>query len=237
MPAEPGPRSARGDDNRAVWQRLYAGHQKVNRYPHDSVVTFVMRNFGKAADRARVRLLDYGCGGGGNAAFMVREGYSVFAIDAAEPAARHAGLTVIEATGGAARAHVAVAEFRYLPFQNAFFDGVIDRQSLGQNSGAVLPALVDEIARVLKPGGLYFGVNFSTGHPQLRFGSALGSGDYGAFARGVFTGIGSRHFFSEAEILNLFRQFDVRDLRTVLHRSLLDPDDGSEEILLVAARR
>jgi SAM-dependent methyltransferase len=144
--------------------------------------------------------------------------------------------TVGEATQGRGSAQIVVAEFGHLPFATGFFDGVIDRQSLGQNRAAALPRLVDEIARVLKPGGLYFGINFSIGHPQLRFGRDLGDGDYGAFEQGVFKGIGSRHFFTEADLRRLFAAFDIRDLRTLLQRSLLNPDEGSEEIMLVAAR-
>jgi SAM-dependent methyltransferase len=230
------PSSERAGDNRAVWQRLYSESQKVNRYPHDSVVTFVMRNFGRAQNRAAVRLLDYGCGGGGNAAFLVREGYAVYAIDGSEAAARHAAMTVEVETRGEGRAQIAVAEFKHLPFADGFFDGVIDRQSLGQNPSVALPALVGEIKRVMKPGGLYFGINFSTGHPQLCFGRDLGGGDYDAFEKGVFKGIGMRHFFTEAEVRRLFAQFRIRDIRTLLQQSLLSRDEGSEEMIVIAAR-
>jgi ubiquinone/menaquinone biosynthesis C-methylase UbiE len=97
--------------------------------------------------------------------------------------------------------------------------------------------MVSEIARVLKPGGLYLGINFSTGHPQLQFGRPLGGGDHGDFSAGVFRGIGFRHFFDEAEIRALFQQFEFRELRLVRSTNLLDPSDGSEEIVVVAARQ
>lgn len=220
--------------NSDVWESLYAGGAKVNRYPHDVVVSFVMRNFAAAPDRSRVRLLDYGCGGGGNTAFMAAEGFETHGMDGSVSAVAHALRTVEAVTGRAAR--IVAGDFAALPYPDAFFDAVVDRQSLGQNAADRLPGMVAEIARVLKPGGLYLGINFSAGHPQLRFGRALGGGDHGDFSAGVFRGIGFRHFFDEAEVRALFAGFEFRELKLLRSTNLLHPAGGSEEIVVVAAR-
>lgn len=221
--------------NSDVWERLYAGGAKVNRYPHDIVVSFVMRNFAAAPERARVRLLDYGCGGGGNTAFMAAEGFDAHGIDGSPSAVDHARRTVDAVAGRGAR--VVVGDFAALPYPDGFFDAVVDRQSLGQNPADRLQAMVSEIARVLRPGGLYLGINFSAGHPQLRFGRPFGRGDHGDFSAGVFRGIGFRHFFDEAEVRALFQGFELRELRLLRNANLLDPTGGSEEIVVVAARQ
>lgn len=222
-------------ENRAIWEAMYARSDKVNRYPYDAVVTFVMRNFAGRANRSDVQLLDYGCGGGGNTAFMAAEGFTVHAVDSSASAALHASNTVRLVAQRAAK--IVVADFAALPYPDRFLDAVIDRQSLGQNRAARLPQMVAEIARVLKPGGLYFGINFSMGHPQLRFGRDFGDGDFGDFSDGVFKGIGFRHFFAAAELRHLLREFEIRDLRILSNANLLDADRGSEEILVVAAKK
>jgi SAM-dependent methyltransferase len=218
-----------------VFERLYAGGRKVNRYPYDLVVSFVLRRFG-AGERARTRLLDYGCGGGNHARFLAAEGFDLHAVDNAPTAVELTRVAVAEAGGAVDPAKLRVADFAALPFPDDHFDAVIDRQSLGQNAASDLPRMVAEIARCLRPGGIYFGVNFSDRHPQLRFGRPRGGGDWGDFTEGVFRGLGQKHFFSVTEIGALFAPFELESVEALRHEPLLGPGGGSEELVVVARK-
>jgi ubiquinone/menaquinone biosynthesis C-methylase UbiE len=219
-----------------IWEKIYASGQKINRYPYDIVVTFVMRRFGRS-QRDATRLLDYGCGGGNHAGFMASEGFDLHAIDNAPTAIEITRQVVKDITGSVDEKRITVADFSRLPFPDNYFDAVVDRQSLGQNATSDLPALVDEIHRVLKPGGCYFGVNFSDGHPQLKYGRTVGKGDYADFSEGVFKGLGQKHFFSVAEVQTLFRDFDIESVEALNLRSVAGSKNGSEEFIITALKK
>ena len=221
-------------DNRPIWEGLYASGKKINRYPHDAVVSFVLRTFGDV-ERNKVRILDYGCGGGGNTVFIASSGFDLYAVDSSPTAVKLTAAAIRKIAPQQSR-QVMLADFATLPFADGFFSAIIDRQSLGQNLSDTLPGMVSEIRRVLAPGGIYFGINFSNQHPQLRYGEPLGNGGYHNFSEGVFKGIGARHFFDEAEIRQLFADFDLIDIRIVTTRPLLNPESGSEEICVTARR-
>lgn len=219
--------------NQEIWESRYSRGEVVNRYPFEMVVSFVLRQFGKG-DRAATRILDYGCGGGNHCAFLAREGFDFYGVDFSISAIRHA-TAVIEAAGGIVEPNKLICtDFAHTSFPDSHFDAVIDRQSLDQNMAPLLPSLVAEIHRILKPGGKYLGINFSDRHPALAYGRALGNGDYAEFTRGPFKDIGARHFFSQSELLALFRDFTIVDLMTLSSHSLMHEGQGSEEFVLVA---
>jgi len=218
-----------------LWEEIYRSGRKVNQYPYDLVVSFVLRRFG-AGDRPNTRILDYGCGGGNHARFLVAEGFDAYAVDSA-PTAVHLSLSAAQTIrGDVDAAKFLTADFSRLPFPDNHFHAVIDRQSLGQNCAAQLPVMVREIWRVLAPGGVYFGINFSDRHPQLRFGRNLGDGDWTDFTGGVFKGLGQKHFFSATELTGLFADFNVESIEVLRHDFLLDASRGSEEFIVVACK-
>jgi len=219
-----------------LWEARYQRGVAVNRWPYDQVVSFVLSNFGRG-EREKISILDYGCGGGNHAKFLTSEGFDCYAIDYSPKAVELTRKLVQTVSGKEVESEkILCVEFSHLPFNDNSFDAVIDRQSLGQNMADDLPALVAEIHRVLKPGGIYFGVNFSDRHPLLQYGISLGKGDYGSFTAGPFTGLGRRHFFSRDEVQSLFTNFTIIDFRTSLIKSLLDSKNDSEEFLLTAVK-
>jgi SAM-dependent methyltransferase len=218
--------------NRKIWEQLYTSGQKINRYPHDGVVSFTLGSFGKK-ERQKVRILDYGCGGGGNSTFMADAGFDVYAIDYSFTAT-HLTADAMKRINPLNPGNAVVADFNKLPFPDNFFHAVIDRQSLDQNPAANLEPMVNEIHRILLPGGRYYGVNFSDGHPQLIHGQPLGDGDWGNFSAGVFKGIGQRHFFNEQEIRTLYRNFKIVDIQLQRQTSLEHNNRGHEELIVIA---
>jgi len=98
---------------------------------------------------AQARVLDVGCGAGFLSNYLAREGFDVTGLDASraslEVAARHD-------TSG--RARYVQGDALTLPFPDAAFDAVCAMDFLEHVEDPA--AVVGEMARVLKPGGLFF---------------------------------------------------------------------------------
>jgi SAM-dependent methyltransferase len=222
-------------NNQVIWEDRYSREIVLNRYPFNQIVSFILRNYGKC-DRSKTRILDYGCGGGNHSVFLLKEGFDVYGIDYSNSAILHT-LGIIRKDGFTPNEDNFICQdFLTLPFQDNFFDAVIDRQSLDQNPSSILQKLVNEIHRVIKPSGRYFGINFSNNHPELKFGSHSGNNDYSEFSTGLFEGIGSRHFFSASELKRLFNMFILEELKEVKEISLINKNSGNAEFIIQARK-
>ena len=104
-----------------------------------------------------MRLLDAGCGGGRNLPFFLQSGFDVCAVDASAPA-----VTAARELAAALAPRLPVDNFRVervegMSFADADFDAVISSAVLHFAADeAQFQAMLGEMWRVLKPGGLFF---------------------------------------------------------------------------------
>jgi len=115
----------------------------------------------RARIRPGMRILDAGCGGGRNLVYFRREGYDVWGVDE------------IPALAGWEQFRVAKVE--KMPFPSADFDVVLSSAVLHfARSIAHFDAMLNEMWRVLKPGGLLFcRLASSIGMPHLAVGRTV----------------------------------------------------------------
>lgn len=111
------------------------------------------------------RLLDVGCGTGAHTAALVDHGWDAMGVDISEDQlrlARERGLEVVQ------------ADAAELPFEEATFDAVVSMWT--HTDVEDFAALVQEVARVLRPGGpfVYVGAHPCFVGPHSRFISAEG---------------------------------------------------------------
>ncbi len=160
-----------------------------------------------AATAAR-EVLDLGCGTGYDALALARGGFAVCGID-------HSRVALEEARR-LAREHSLTIDFREgdiglpLPYGNASFDAAISNLVLHSFADAVVRAIVADVARCLRPGGLFlFHVNSTqdlqrrtaTQPPECRLGPRLF----------VLAGGQTMHFFSRDDCEDLLAGWtDVR---------------------------
>ncbi len=166
-----------------AWEALYLAKKELNRYPHHYLVGYAFRNFSTIEARRSCRVLEVGCGAGNNVTFLAHEGFDVSGIDGA-PSAIAAAKKAIAAVG--LNADLVVGDFTKLPWEDCIFDLVIDRNSLTHVSETAALIAVDEILRVLKPGGRFFSMIYSDRHPALVYGKKIGSYTYENFEDGYF---------------------------------------------------
>ena len=212
------------------WDANYA-RGRANRYPYEGVVGFVLRRFG-AGDRASVRVLDLGCGGGNHLRFLQNEGFDHYGVDGSQNAVDLSKAAI----GGDPEDRVRRSDFRSLPFPAAWFHAVIDRQALGHNRWSDVPLIVREIERVLRPAGAYYGNVFGRGTDDLRLGAHLGDGDWADFQGGLFRDSHLVHAFTLDEVERTFERFDI--VRLVRHeRTVVKGGNGTVEGFEIEAIR
>ena len=66
-------------NNSEIWEERYSQRLVVNKYPHDDIVSFMLRNYRE--DKEKIRVLDLGCGTGNNLTFLAKEKYDYYGID------------------------------------------------------------------------------------------------------------------------------------------------------------
>jgi tellurite methyltransferase len=104
-----------------------------------------------------MRVLDAGCGFGRNLVHLLREGCEVFAIDADEDGVAHVRQLSAVLETGLPRENFQVAAIERMPFPASVFDVVICNSVLHfARDDDHFNAMLSELWRVLKPGGMLF---------------------------------------------------------------------------------
>jgi SAM-dependent methyltransferase len=104
-----------------------------------------------------MRIVDAGCGYGRNLIYLLREGTEIFAIDANPTAVEHVRQLSKSLNSNLPRENFQVGRVEQMPFPAGFADVVLCNSVLHfARSDAQFLAMVAELWRVLRPGGLLF---------------------------------------------------------------------------------
>lgn len=181
---------------------IYAKKRQINKYPFDEIVSNVFKYLGGCKDRAKVKVLEVGCGTANNISFLAQEGFSATGIDASESAIE-IGQKLLKEKGLCAE--LMCQDFTDLSnFKDESFDMVIDRGSITHNSREDVIKSLDEVNRVLKVGGKFISHMFSDAHSGMKYGKEVGGGARSEFSGGFFAGHSFVFFFAGYE--------DIEDL-------------------------
>ena len=105
----------------------------------------------------RTRVLDAGCGDGRNLVFLLRAGFEVFGIDRSAAAVDRVRTLAAGIAPGLPPDHFVAGEIDALPWPDSGMDAVICSAVLHFASGeAHFARMMEEMWRVLRPGGLFF---------------------------------------------------------------------------------
>ena len=148
-----------------------------------------------------MRVLDAGCGYGRNLVHLMREGCEIFALDASRNGVEHVRQLSASLGTGLPAENFQVGVIEAMPFPEAFADVVMCSSVLhfARNEDHFL-AMLRELWRVLKPGGMLF----------CRLGSRIGM-EFERTPDGRYvTGDGSVWFLvDEAMLLELTQEMDA----------------------------
>ncbi len=200
------------------------------RYPPEDFVRFMGRNF-KDADKAKVNVLEVGCGPGANVWFLHREGFCVSAIDVSPAAIGLAG-TRLDTENKDCRSpqtDLRVGNFSQLPWQDNHFDVVADIFALYANTTNIIENALTEIQRVMKPGGLFYAKLWGTRCTGYGTGNELEPGTFDNIPSGPCAHMGVSHFFTRKGVDALFcKYFDTIAIDTIFRTDVSAKQDIEE---------
>ena len=119
-------------------------------------------------ERGVHRVLDLGCGVGRHARAFATAGFETHAIDAAIAGVTHAASDYAGDSVG-----YAVSSFVALPYSRATFDYVLAWNVVYHGDGEIAGHAIEEIARVLRPGGTYQSTMLSKRHTSFGRGTEV----------------------------------------------------------------
>lgn len=206
-----------------VWNELYSGGRS-QRYPWDCIVSFVYRCAPRDRPRESVKILEVGFGTGGNLWFAAREGFSVAgvegsqtAVDFAQARFRDEGLV----------GDLRLGDYTDLPFDDGCFDLVIDRGALTCTGRNGMQQAVDEIARVMRPGGVFHFNPYADDHTSARSGRAGEDGVTVDIRAGTLVGVGQICFLDERQVQAMLSgPWVLHQLERCASRALVGPSES-----------
>ncbi len=131
---------------------------------------------------AGMKVLDAGCGYGRNLVYLLRDGCEVYALDANREGVEHVRALAAELNPKLPGENFQVGQIEAMPFADGFADVVMCSSVLhfARDQHQFL-TMLEELWRVLRPGGLLFtrmgsriGMQFERGASATSTGSAMG---------------------------------------------------------------
>ena len=145
----------------SCWETdIYSKGKQLNKYPYDSIVSFIFSNYGYLSkeERKNINILEVGCGAGNNIWFLSEEGFNTYGIDISPSAIKFCNNNLKDKN---LKATINIGTFSKLPYKDNFFDIIIDRLAISHDPEEINNTLM-EVKRVLKPNGKFMSTMFST---------------------------------------------------------------------------
>lgn len=189
------------------WEEQYQANSHNSIWPWSDLVSFVMRY--TPPDKARLRVLELGCGAGANIPFFLSLGVQYLAIEGSQTAVkrlwkRFPGL----------QDNIMIGDFTEAIDVAGQVDLVIDRASLTHNNTEAIKRGVSLIYEKLRPGGQFIGIDwFSTKHEDYRRG--LPAEDLFTrcgYQKGQFVNVGRVHFSDRGHLEELLTPLVIQVL-------------------------
>ena len=160
-------------NNEDVWKRLYAEGKNDLLYPNDVLVRCCYRYLDSASDR---KILDYGFGTGANLIHLAQLDFNVSGVEISEHALQKTRTRLDEKSLNA-ELHC-IEPGTQLPWPASHFDAVIAWQVLCYNNWNSWRFAVEDLERVLRPGGVFICATTAPGDISQTVAEDLGDGLY-----------------------------------------------------------
>jgi ubiquinone/menaquinone biosynthesis C-methylase UbiE len=167
-------------------EEVYKKKLQWNIWPFTEVISSLI-NLSRETAAFDNTVLEIGCGVGNNIIPIAKLGYEAYGIDISDYAILEAKKRLLQEN---VKIELVSGNVEKLPYESNFFSFVIDRSVLTCTSPEVIAQSLNEILRVLKPGGIFMAFDwFGTNHPDLRFGRFVGNNCYRDFSSGRFKNV------------------------------------------------
>ncbi|MGE8006513.1 class I SAM-dependent methyltransferase [Lysinibacillus sp. NPDC093216] len=216
-----------------IWEEIFRNNE-WGKYPAEDLVRFIARNFYKVEDRKSIRILEVGSGPGANVWYIAREGFSVYGIDGSPTAVKRANERLDKEVQGW-NGEIIQGDFTVIPYENDFFDAVIDNESICINSFEESNKIFSEIYRVLKSNGKIFTKTFANGSWGEGTGEKVGYNSW-IVSEGPLKGTGYCRFSTKEDVLDLLNNFQIEEFEYIT-RSYQNGEHEIKEWVVVASKK
>jgi len=217
-----------------AWNAVFSNNS-WGRYPAEDLVRFIARNFYNK-DRKDIRILEIGCGPGGNLWFFAREGFATYGVDGSKLAI-DASIERLDLEIPGWQGEILQHDFcNKLPFNDGFFDAIIDNEAVCCNDFEVSKDIYSDCYRVLRESGKIFVRTFTTNSEGCCSGSEV---SYNAYLTddAISKGIDYIRFTSEQDIKVLLSDFSIETLDVTNKSNNGELDRITEEWIIVAKKK
>ena len=146
-----------------IFDEQYQSHglSAQRRYPNESLIQFLASRYFRLSELERklTRILEVGCGSGANLWMMAKEGFDTHGMDSSIKSLELACNHLAEKWG--VEAGLREGSFTKLPYEQSYFDVLVDVVSLQHINLEDSRLALQEICRVLKPDGVFFSYRLS----------------------------------------------------------------------------
>ncbi len=177
---------------------------RFTEFPCEHLIRFVRRNF-QAKNIKGMKALDLGTGVGTQAIFLANCGFDTYAIEGSKGALKKADHRLVNDMKPGAVLHLDEGDMVKLPYEDNFFDIVVDIASIQHNKRADIIKIINEVKRVMKPGARFFTMMRTNWDYLYGNGMFLEKGTLHNIP-GDLSQAGITHFFGLAEIQILFTE-------------------------------
>lgn len=194
-----------------AWEKkIYSHGKQHNIFPHTDLVSYVY-NYAYPEIKlssSTAKVLEIGSGTGNNLNFFSKLGFETYGVDGSKTACDKARQFL---DSQASFANIDECDFASLPYEDNFFDLVVDRAAMYANNFSTITRTVSEVERVLKNNGKFISITFSEKHmyANLKYAKKYENNTYYEYTDGPFQDTGLVHFFSVNEIQKLFSNFKI----------------------------
>ncbi len=131
------------------------GENYQRKYPNEELCRFIGRNFNNfnKTQRKKIKILEVGCGPGGNLWMLAHEGFDVYGLDVSATSIKLAKKNLLKKK---LKAKFSVSNMINLNYKNKYFDVIVDVFSschLNHKDGLLF---VLEVKKKLKKDGIFF---------------------------------------------------------------------------------
>ncbi|MBS4235633.1 class I SAM-dependent methyltransferase [Campylobacter vulpis] len=191
-----------------LWEEIFS-KKEWGKYPSESVIRFIARNFYNVKDRNSIKILELGLGTGANLWFCAREGFKVSGIEWSKTGVERFKARLKEEKLSTQIEQIEIGDYleKLDDFKDESFDAVIDVASLCCNDREKTRQIFLKAFKKLKVGGKFF----STALWRGALGS-LGEGDFFEPKEGIYTNVGKLRFDDELSLKELYAHSNLKCL-------------------------
>ncbi|EHE0559495.1 class I SAM-dependent methyltransferase [Campylobacter upsaliensis] len=149
--------SSNQGSNEQIWEEIFS-KKEWGKYPSESVIRFIARNFYNVQDRSKINILELGLGTGANLWFCAREGFKVSGIEWSKTGLERFRARLKDENLSTQIEQIEIGDYleKLDLFKNESFDAWMDSYSLAYNDFEKTKQIIKKAMKKLKIGGKFF---------------------------------------------------------------------------------